>query len=162
MEIDKQYFMELEETLQMYAEDGERYRTTVSVTNDRPPEAFVILALRCINFMEDRKQKPRVHLSSGSIRPRNDEVKIDFFPRATHVYFGSSTDLELNPRMKMYMLNLNTEEHLKNLDYTADYIYSGFCVHCNKQAKKKHPDYEKRSICNVCLKVRNRFLVVVE
>jgi len=160
--IDKKYFIELEEMLQHYANDRERYRGTFYTIDDRPAEAYVILALRCINFMDDRELVPSVHLNASADRPRQNEVKLDFFPRATQVFFSSTKEVGINTRMKGYMKNMNIKENLKSLDYTVECIYSGFCRYCNKKTAIKHPDYDERSICKDCLKERNRYLVVIE
>ena len=162
MEIDKQFFIELEEHLQNYADDEERYRTTFDISKRRPPEGYVILALRCMNFIDGRTMKTSVSLHSGSSRPNEGYVKIDFFPRACKVYFNESQENGLNDRMIKYMDNMRTKANLKKLDYTAECFGTGFCVHCDKKATKKHPDYEFRRICSACLKERNRFLVVVQ
>jgi len=47
----------------------------------------------------------------------------------------------------------------------AETIYDNFqirCKHCNTTEKtSKHPDYEHDTICDKCLKLRNRYLIEV-
>lgn len=160
--IDKEFFTDLERTLNDYAMDEERYRNTYIIGEGHPPEAFIILALRCMNFMGEGNLNIIIGRSSRDSSLIEGEVKIDFFPHAVKVYFGKNQNININQKMKQYMLSLKTEEHIGKLDYTKEWVNLGFCRHCRKKAKTLHPDYEHTYICDSCLKLRNQFLVVVQ
>lgn len=160
--VDKRFFIDLEDLLREYADDGERFRNTYVLGESHPPEAFVILALRCMNFRGEGNLNASISKGNSDRAVLEDEVRIDFFPRATQVYFGKHKNDDINQRMKTYMLSLKAEDHIGKLDYTDNWISLGFCKHCTKKAKKIHPDYDVSRICDKCLKERNRFLVVVQ
>jgi len=160
--IDKRFFTDLEELLKEYADEGSRFRNTYVLGNEHPPEAFIILALRCIDFRGEGNLRINIKRDTGSRPLMEEEVGIDFFPRSVNVYFGRYKGSMINQKMKQYLLSLQSEKNLNKLDYTDEWIALGFCKHCSKKAQITHPDYEHTRICKACLKLRDMFLVVVQ
>lgn len=162
MDIDKTFFLHLEETLKTYGKEKENYKGTFDITADKPAEAYIILALRCRKIADRNLLAVGISASDRDRTLIGNEVRIDFFPRGNYLYFSMSRDKEINKRMKVYLNALKRKYKSSDLDYEMKYINIGICYHCNKNATKHHPDYDFKHICNSCLKQRNRFLVVAQ
>ena len=162
MDIDKRFFEDVEEALRLYGLNKENYVATFGVTESRPAEAFIILALRCRTFIEGKTLNVSVNYTDRDRILIDNEVRIDFFPRGNHIYFSNQNEPNINEAMKKYLITLKRKYTSKELDYHIKCINIGICKHCNKDAIAKHPDYEYKHICNDCLKQKNRFLVVVQ